>query len=754
MATPRAALRSHLRAAVFAVEATTGDRDQPGTLDALTLPRRGSVGRLRRTPTAEPAGLLAESSQKPPLGLQRISSRADSEDERGSASRRTSTTEAPFGQPTIDAYAMQPRLTIGSRDDPEEFYQGRAGRRRRRRQRRKLVKGQTFARLNAMAARMQGRRGVGAGEEASRIWRYDLSFYREVEGAQAASLWLRDKGVVVRPDNEEAKEWADAAGGEAHRRRLLDRSDRSAATLRRWPRESAARRTGHSMSSGGEAAAACHAFLNLVGADGGGKGDGGGPRQAPAIYELVSLDGGGELLRIVRAQKAAGGSVESCWAALDAFLDEAVRFELGGAGEMRAALAAHAAAREEQQRQSARGSSAAAPPSSSAAKKQPDIVRQYGFATAAAAASTTTAAAAAAAAAGTTASGSGAAAPNGDGDGGDGDDDEGDGDGDGGSCAPPWQPRSARATTAASATTARSAKSSGVFDGEGDGEGGDGGGGDGDGDGGDGGGVGSDVTWREVLLHGRGELGETAMHLCFLIYQESHLVLIHFLLERFASAQVLQRRRRPQRDAHERRGGRVHGQLEEIVHGVTSKAAELAGTVKGGLEEIVSQLRENSGAAASSPSPWTPRGDRSSVGLGRSSNGRGSRLDRLSTVTDRRAAPPPDPPQTRDARLRALCGRLSRGVCSPRSCGGGGGVGGGGDASASGRQGSELRETSEVARAHEEAARQRQRQLERGAALLRRWEAVEFVNAAYTNEPYKGEVCLHFASTSPSPTTT
>ena len=51
MATPgTSALRSHLRAAVFAVEATTGDRDQPGTLSALTLPRRGSVGRLRRTP--------------------------------------------------------------------------------------------------------------------------------------------------------------------------------------------------------------------------------------------------------------------------------------------------------------------------------------------------------------------------------------------------------------------------------------------------------------------------------------------------------------------------------------------------------------------------------------------------------------------------------------------------------------------------------------------------------------------------------
>ena len=49
------------------------------------------------------------------------------------------------------------------------------------------------------------------------------------------------------------------------------------------------------------------------------------------------------------------------------------------------------------------------------------------------------------------------------------------------------------------------------------------------------------LLWRHVLLHGRGTLGETVLHLCFLGITENRERLIRYLLDRFATSGALQK---------------------------------------------------------------------------------------------------------------------------------------------------------------------------------------------------------------------
>ena len=75
------------------------------------------------------------------------------------------------------------------------------------------------------------------------------------------------------------------------------------------------------------------------------------------------------------------------------------------------------------------------------------------------------------------------------------------------------------------------------------------------------------------------------MHLCFLIYQESHLVLIHYLLERFASAQALQRY-----DGTSARGDMMHDHLEACAR----RDDQAADSLPMPAATIVTQIKENS----------------------------------------------------------------------------------------------------------------------------------------------------------------
>ena len=55
----------------------------------------------------------------------------------------------------------------------------------------------------------------------------------------------------------------------------------------------------------------------------------------------------------------------------------------------------------------------------------------------------------------------------------------------------------------------------------------------------------SETRWRHALVHGRGDLGETALHLCFLQATEEHFRVARYILRRFADAPVAQRRVTP-----------------------------------------------------------------------------------------------------------------------------------------------------------------------------------------------------------------
>ncbi|CAD7930480.1 unnamed protein product, partial [Amoebophrya sp. A25] len=41
------------------------------------------------------------------------------------------------------------------------------------------------------------------------------------------------------------------------------------------------------------------------------------------------------------------------------------------------------------------------------------------------------------------------------------------------------------------------------------------------------------LTWEDILLHGRGAVGETALHICFLLNSDAHKILIDVLVKQF-----------------------------------------------------------------------------------------------------------------------------------------------------------------------------------------------------------------------------